>query len=293
MPQRGSGENEAIRAVPHLFATAALLFAATLCATAAGVGGNDGHGLAREVVLAGGIGGQKATMTLTQRGDSLWGTYKFDDETISYEVSGNMADSSNIVLNEYEAEGILAGYFKLYYGEFDGDEFIGGEYIAGHTGQTVLFHEKSSRPLPPEEKSDVRFSVPKPAADDGVTDGAQVGSGALTGQGNRAAAGDTLFENPERMPGFPGGITALMAFISSNLRYPAIAKENNVQGRVIVKFVVRKDGSVGDAVVLRGVDKSLDEEALRIVNAMPRWKPGTQKGKPVSVRYALPIMFKL
>lgn len=103
-----------------------------------------------------------------------------------------------------------------------------------------------------------------------------------------------IFQVVEEMPEFPdGGQAGLLAWLSKNIRYPAIAQENGVQGRVTVQFVVNTDGSIVDATVLRGVDPYLDKEALRVINAMPKWKPGKQRGKPVRVRYTVPVMFRL
>lgn len=103
----------------------------------------------------------------------------------------------------------------------------------------------------------------------------------------------TIFEVVEKQPEFPGGQSALMQFLSKNIKYPQIAAENGVQGRVIVQFVVNKDGSIVDAKVARGVDPYLDKEALRVVNSMPKWKPGEQRNKPVRTRFTLPVMFRL
>lgn len=104
----------------------------------------------------------------------------------------------------------------------------------------------------------------------------------------------TIFEVVEQMPEFPdGGMAGLMQFLSKNIKYPTIAQENGTQGRVTVQFVVNKDGSIVDAKVLRGVDPYLDKEALRVIGAMPKWKPGMQRGKPVRVKYTVPVMFRL
>ena len=104
----------------------------------------------------------------------------------------------------------------------------------------------------------------------------------------------TIFEVVEQMPEFPnGGMAGLMQFLSKNIKYPTIAQENGTQGRVTVQFVVNKDGSIVDAKVLRGVDPYLDKEALRVINSMPKWKPGMQRGKPVRVKYTVPVMFRL
>ena len=97
----------------------------------------------------------------------------------------------------------------------------------------------------------------------------------------------------EDMPEFPGGEMALRAYIANQIKYPVIAQENGIQGKVYVTFVVGKDGSVSNATIARGVDASLDKEALRVVNTLPKWKPGKQRGKPVNVSYTVPINFQL
>lgn len=104
----------------------------------------------------------------------------------------------------------------------------------------------------------------------------------------------TIFEVVENMPEFPnGGMAGLMQYLSKNIKYPTIAQENGTQGRVTVQFVVNKDGGIVDAKVLRGVDPYLDKEAVRVIMGMPKWKPGMQRGKPVRVKYTVPVMFRL
>ena len=102
-----------------------------------------------------------------------------------------------------------------------------------------------------------------------------------------------VFEVVEQNPMFPGGNEALMKWLSKNLKYPASAQENGIQGRVLVQFVVNKDGSIVEPKVLRSVDPALDKEALRVVSAMPKWQPGKQRGKTVRVRFTLPVTFRL
>jgi protein TonB len=97
-----------------------------------------------------------------------------------------------------------------------------------------------------------------------------------------------IFQVVEEMPEFPGGMGEC-----KNIKYPTISQENGVQGKVIVQFVVNKDGTVVDPVVVRSVDPYLDKEALRVINSMPKWKPGKQRGKPVRVRYTVPVTFRL
>ena len=102
-----------------------------------------------------------------------------------------------------------------------------------------------------------------------------------------------VFEVVEQNPSFPGGNDALMKWLSKNLKYPASAQDNGIQGRVMVQFVVNKDGSIVDPKVVRSIDPALDKEALRVVSAMPKWQPGKQRGKTVRVRFTLPVLFRL
>ena len=103
----------------------------------------------------------------------------------------------------------------------------------------------------------------------------------------------TVYDMVEQAPEFPGGPQAMMQFIKDNLQYPQIAKENGIQGRVILQFVVDETGKVTDPKVIRSIDPSLDTEAIRLVLSMPRWIPGMQDGKAVAVRYTIPVIFKL
>lgn len=102
-----------------------------------------------------------------------------------------------------------------------------------------------------------------------------------------------VYDVVEQMPSFPGGISGLRTYLNQNIRYPAEAQENCVQGRVVVSFVVGKDGHISDVTVLRSVDPSLDKEAVRVIINMPRWTPGKQGGEPVKVRYNVPVSFRL
>lgn len=104
---------------------------------------------------------------------------------------------------------------------------------------------------------------------------------------------EEVFSHVEQMPKFPGGDAELYKFISNNLNYPAMAIENNVQGRVVVQFVVTKDGSIGNVKVVRSVDRDLDNEAIRVCKKLPKFIPGKQNGQPVNVWYTLPVTFKL
>ena len=104
---------------------------------------------------------------------------------------------------------------------------------------------------------------------------------------------EEVFRSVEQMPQFPGGEAALMKYLQSHINYPPMAAENNVQGKVIVQFVVDKTGKVGEVKVVRSVDKDLDREAVRVCKSLPKFTPGRQNGQPVSVWYTLPVTFKL
>ncbi len=172
-------------------------------------------------------------------------------------------------------------------------------------------------------KSSIKFTAPVIKKDEDVKPEEEMKSqddlqktkttiGALNVQGNDEIGGEVLkakeeiaqpeppkpeenkiFDVVEERPSFPGGDAALMQWLNSNIKYPVIAAENGIQGRVVVQFVVSKTGAISDAKVLRGVDPSLDREALRVVNSMPNWTPGKQNGTTVNVRYTLPVTFRL
>ena len=102
-----------------------------------------------------------------------------------------------------------------------------------------------------------------------------------------------IFQVVENMPEFPGGTAALMQYLKKNIKYPTICQEQGIQGRVIVQFVVNKDGSIVDPEVIKPVNPYLDKEALRVISTMPKWKPGEQRGKPVRVKFTVPVQFRL
>ncbi|MGL5788614.1 MAG: TonB family protein [Bacteroidales bacterium] len=127
----------------------------------------------------------------------------------------------------------------------------------------------------------INFNLPKPAASTEAT----------SVQANTST--DQKFVAVEKMPQFPGGETEMMKFIARTVKYPVVAQENGIQGRVIVTFTVDKTGKIVDPIIRKGVDPSLDQEAIRVVNAMPQWIPGEQRGQKVNVVYTVPITFRL
>jgi protein TonB len=104
---------------------------------------------------------------------------------------------------------------------------------------------------------------------------------------------EMVYDMPEHMPQYPGGADAMEHFIFSNIKYPQKAKEQNLQGKVYVQFIVEKDGSISDINIRRGAHDLLDKEAIRVIKMMPNWKPGSMRGRKVRVRYTLPITFHL
>lgn len=109
-----------------------------------------------------------------------------------------------------------------------------------------------------------------------------------------ASDDESIYQNVEQIPSFPGGIQALFSYLQENLKYPAVAQANGIQGRTLVTFVVEKDGRISNVMVVRSAgDPSLDREAVRIIRTMPRWRPGKIQGQEVRVQYTVPINFKL
>ena len=171
-------------------------------------------------------------------------------------------------------------------------------------------------------KSSVKFTAPEIKKDDEVKPEDELKSqddlqktntaiGAFDVKGNDEAEGEVLkakevvvdekpkeeetkvFDVVEQMPQFPGGPQALFEYLSKNIKYPVVAEENGIQGRVIVTFVVERDGSITDVRVAKSVDPSLDKEAQRVVRSMPHWIPGKQNGSAVRVKYTVPVTFRL
>ena len=171
-------------------------------------------------------------------------------------------------------------------------------------------------------KSSVAFTVPEIKKDEEVKEDQEMKSqddlaetntaiGAFTVEGNDETAEvkhveekiaepepvkeeeTKVFDVVEQMPSFPGGPSALMQYLSSNIKYPVVAEENGVQGRVVCTFVVERDGSITDVRVVKSVDPSLDKEAVRVVKGMPKWIPGKQNGSAVRVKYTVPVTFRL
>ena len=172
-------------------------------------------------------------------------------------------------------------------------------------------------------KSSVAFTVPEIKKDEEVKEEQEMKTqeelqetntaiGAFTVEGNDETAGEVLkvketiaepeppkveetkvFDVVEEMPSFPGGQSALLEYLNKNIKYPVVAEENGIQGRVTVTFVVERDGSITDVKVVKSVDPSLDKEAARVVKSMPHWIPGKQNGSAVRVKYTVPVTFRL
>ena len=104
---------------------------------------------------------------------------------------------------------------------------------------------------------------------------------------------DKVFEVVDEMPSFPGGQGAMFDFMEKNIKYPKVAEDNGIQGRVILTFIVKKDGSLSDVRVAKSVDPALDKEAVRLVKSMPKWSPGIREGKYVNVKFTLPVTFRI
>jgi len=171
-------------------------------------------------------------------------------------------------------------------------------------------------------KSSVKFTAPEIKKDEEVNPEDEIKSqddlsksntaiGAFDVKGNDEEAGEVLkaqqvvvdekpaeeetkiFDVVEQMPTFPGGDAALMKYLNDHIKYPVVAEENGIQGRVICTFVVERDGSITDVKVMKSVDPSLDKEAIRVLKSMPHWIPGKQNGSAVRVKFTVPVTFRL
>ena len=126
-----------------------------------------------------------------------------------------------------------------------------------------------------------------------VKNTAEIGEKAIESSDPKKVFTGKVYDLVDEMPSFPGGLEELYKWIDNNVQYPAVARENGIEGRVILKFIVEKDGSLSDSTVIHSVHPMVDREALRLVGQMPKWNPGKRAGVPVRVRYCLPIKFKL
>ena len=163
-------------------------------------------------------------------------------------------------------------------------------------------------PPPPALKSSIKFTAPVIKSQEELTS-TKVAISIADVKGNdeangadiadlkqvvtQAAEPEKVFDMVEQMPTFPGGQQELMSYLGKNIKYPTIAQENGTQGRVIIQFVVERDGTITDVHVARGVDPYLDKEAVRVVQSMPKWIPGKQNGKAVRVKFTVPVLFRL
>jgi TonB family protein len=158
----------------------------------------------------------------------------------------------------------------------------------------VRMNEKQAKAISPNEIASISVLKDKAATD---VYGQDAKDGVIVISLKKKVTGEVevsdVFDVVEVMPQFPGGAPALMQYLSQNIRYPKEAMESETQGRVIVTFVVCKDGSICDAKVVKSVSPALDAEGLRVISSMPNWTPGTQSGKPVNVKYTVPISFRL
>ena len=186
--------------------------------------------------------------------------------------------------------------------KYDGDILDAGDIILEEEVIPITMPEKKTVPPPPQAVSQAEvLNI--------VEDDAEIEETTLVSNEDQAVfvevSEDTqviveeveeeqeIFQVVENMPEFPGGTQALLQYLKKNIKYPTICQEQGIQGRVVVQFVVNKDGSIVDPEVIKPVNPYLDKEALRVVSTMPKWKPGEQRGKPVRVKFTLPVQFKL
>ena len=186
--------------------------------------------------------------------------------------------------------------------KFDGDILDAGDIVLEEEVIPITMPEKKTVPPPPQAVSQAEvLNI--------VEDDAEIEETTIVSNEDQAVFVDisddvpivveepeeeqTVFQVVENMPEFPGGTQKLLEYLKKNIKYPTICQEQGIQGRVVVQFVVNKDGSIVDPEVIKPINPYLDKEALRVVSTMPKWKPGEQRGKPVRVKFTLPVQFKL
>ena len=172
-----------------------------------------------------------------------------------------------------------------------GERGSNGAVLFGVKGKTAkeVFSSLSDYAVEIGSEEPLKVNLKRPA---GIHEIQVVGYEPTSANNNNEEQGE-IFQVVEELPEYPGGMDELMKFMQTNIRYPKEAQERGLQGRVIVQFVVNKDGSICDEHIVKSVDPQLDAEALRIVRSMPNWTPGKQRGEPVRVRFTLPVTFRL
>lgn len=209
--------------------------------------------------------------------------------------------------------GLVVGLAVLFVGfewgtkEFKADMSEGIADVLAEEDIEITKQEEEPPPPPPPAPVQVVAEVLNVVEDDAKVDNADLMS---TEDNANAAQAETyvptvvetkeeeedenqIFVIVEEPAEFPGGQVELLTYLKNAIKYPVVAQENGIQGRVTCSFTINKDGSIVDVEVIRGVDPSLDREAIRVINAMPKWKPGKQRGKAVRVKYNLPVLFRL
>ena len=202
---------------------------------------------------------------------------------------------------------VLAAHFVAfewtqYEQEFSGDIIDSGDIILEEEIVPITMPEKKTVPPPPQAVS--QAEVLNIVEDDAeieettiVSNEDQVEFVEITNDVpivvEEPEEEDQIFQVVEEDASFPGGTAELMKYLHKNIKYPSICQEQGIQGRVIVQFVVEKDGSITDVQVIKAINPYLDKEAVRVVSTMPKWSPGKQRGKPVRVRFTLPVTFRL
>ena len=202
---------------------------------------------------------------------------------------------------------VLAAHFVAfewtqYEQEFSGDIIDSGDIILEEEIVPITMPEKKTVPPPPQAVSQAEvLNI--------VEDDADIEETTIVSNEDQAEfveitddvpivveepeEEDQIFQVVEEDATFPGGTAELMKYLQKNIKYPSICQEQGIQGRVIVQFVVEKDGSITDVQVIKAINPYLDKEAVRVVSTMPKWSPGKQRGKPVRVRFTLPVTFRL
>ena len=214
---------------------------------------------------------------------NLIGKLPYGSELITYEMDGEWAKVKT-ANGEIQAVSYRNGRYGVRFSTTPAPD--------RHTAQEEQ-HTISAPPVTPSKENIVEQVVEAVENDAITTEDIAESTPEEEPERPAPAEDNDTYEVVEEMPKYPGGTEAMMAFIGQHLQYPSVSIENGVQGRVVVQFVIEKDGTPTDFKVIRSVDPYLDKEAIRVLSLMPKWTPGRQRGVPVKVRYTVPVTFRL
>lgn len=236
---------------------------------------------------------------LVALGFAIWGIAAYHQMKAEEEALAKAAEMAGLVENVEEPEPEEEEEEEIKYEEPEEvvEEAVAAQMVTTISIEDVVDKEREVKTVTEVESNDAQIGA---VNQEGKIDITQVNDAVkevvvapVAPEPVKKPEPEKIFEAVEQQAQFPGGNDALMKWLNNNVRYPELAQQNNVSGRVIVKFTVEKDGSITNPVIAKGVDKELDKEAIRVVKKMPHWSPGRNNGQPVRSYFYLPVNFQL